>query len=224
MQVSVYCHNATDMSPKTLFWEWLIVLFELCWCYLPTTGELYRTIKGYKAAEDDELTLQAGEMIEVIHKLLDGWWVVRYESTNFNFMVCRNNPNACSHLMIHNLIAFPNVWKNVSCRKGDDTGFFPSMFLCRTGEKKEVDAEKNVVRRETPPPRRYSKNKTPHNNNWTLWLIILHKISKYVIIFSFGPTDLPYAMPRASILLDVGVSVRTPIGDRADGSYSSEED
>lgn len=80
MKVGVYCYNATDMSPKTLFWERVIVLFELCWWYLPTTGELYKTIKGYKAAEEDELTLQAGEMIEVIHKPLDGWWVVRYES------------------------------------------------------------------------------------------------------------------------------------------------
>ncbi|XP_056103271.1 neutrophil cytosol factor 1 isoform X2 [Rhinichthys klamathensis goyatoka] len=78
-------------------------------------GELYKTVKGYKAGEEDELSLQAGEMIEVIHKLLDGWWVVR---------------------------------------KGDETGFFPSMFLCRTGEKKEVDAEKDVVSRATPPPRR----------------------------------------------------------------------
>ncbi|XP_048045555.1 neutrophil cytosol factor 1 [Megalobrama amblycephala] len=78
-------------------------------------GELYKTVKGYKAAEEDELTLEAGEMIEVIHKLLDGWWVVR---------------------------------------KGEDTGYYPSMFLCRTGEKKEVDAEKDVVRRATPPPRR----------------------------------------------------------------------
>lgn len=42
--------------------------------------------------------------------------------------------------------------------------------------------------------------------------------------FSFWPTDLPYAMPRASILKDVSESVRTPIGDRADGSYSSEEE
>lgn len=102
------------MSPKTLFWERVIVLFELCWWYLPTTGELYKTIKGYKAAEEDELTLQAGEMIEVIHKPLDGWWVVRYESTNFNFMVCHNSRNARSHLMIHNWITFPNVWKKNS--------------------------------------------------------------------------------------------------------------
>ncbi|XP_051981330.1 neutrophil cytosolic factor 1-like [Xyrauchen texanus] len=78
-------------------------------------GELYKTSKGYTAAEEDELTLEAGETIEVIHKLLDGWWVVR---------------------------------------KGEDTGYYPSMFLCRTGEKKELDAERDVVRRSTPPPRR----------------------------------------------------------------------
>ncbi|TRZ04308.1 hypothetical protein DNTS_006593 [Danionella cerebrum] len=77
-------------------------------------GELYKTTKGYSAVEEDEMTLATGETIEVIHKLLDGWWVVR---------------------------------------KGEETGFYPSMFLCRTGERKEVDAEKDVVRRTTPPPR-----------------------------------------------------------------------
>lgn len=78
-------------------------------------GELYKTTRAYKAVEEDELTLELGETIEVIHKLLDGWWVVR---------------------------------------KGEDTGYYPSMFLCRTGERKEVDAEKDVVKRSTPPPRR----------------------------------------------------------------------
>ncbi|XP_005988606.1 neutrophil cytosol factor 1 [Latimeria chalumnae] len=40
-------------------------------------GELYVTIKGYTATQEDEISLEAEEMIEVIHKLLDGWWVVR---------------------------------------------------------------------------------------------------------------------------------------------------
>eukprot|EP00063_Salmo_salar_P078293 XP_014053128.1 PREDICTED: SH3 and PX domain-containing protein 2B isoform X2 [Salmo salar] len=78
-------------------------------------GELYITTKAYKAAQDDELTLETGETIEVIHKLLDGWWVVR---------------------------------------KGEETGHFPSMFLYRTGEKKEMASEEHVMRRQTPPPRR----------------------------------------------------------------------
>ncbi|XP_038615327.1 neutrophil cytosol factor 1 [Tachyglossus aculeatus] len=42
-------------------------------------GEPFVVIRGYTAVEDDEMTLQEGEAIEVIHKLLDGWWVVRKE-------------------------------------------------------------------------------------------------------------------------------------------------
>lgn len=40
-------------------------------------GELYVVRKGYAAAQGDEITLKEGETLEVIHKLLDGWWVVR---------------------------------------------------------------------------------------------------------------------------------------------------
>lgn len=42
-------------------------------------GELHVTIKAYKAEQEDEISLELGETIEVIHKLLDGWWVVRYK-------------------------------------------------------------------------------------------------------------------------------------------------
>lgn len=40
-------------------------------------GELYVVQKSYTAVEEDELTLKEGDTIEVIHKLLDGWWVIR---------------------------------------------------------------------------------------------------------------------------------------------------
>ncbi|KAM9348749.1 neutrophil cytosol factor 1 [Symphorus nematophorus] len=40
-------------------------------------GELHVTIKTYKAEQEDEISLELGETVEVIHKLLDGWWVVR---------------------------------------------------------------------------------------------------------------------------------------------------
>ncbi|XP_040982491.1 neutrophil cytosol factor 1 isoform X3 [Aquila chrysaetos chrysaetos] len=40
-------------------------------------GEQYIVQKSYTAVEDDELTLKEGDTIEVIHKLLDGWWVIR---------------------------------------------------------------------------------------------------------------------------------------------------
>uniref|UniRef100_A0A8I5ZYB6 Neutrophil cytosolic factor 1 n=1 Tax=Rattus norvegicus TaxID=10116 RepID=A0A8I5ZYB6_RAT len=39
-------------------------------------GEPYVTIKAYAAVEEDEVSLSEGEAIEVIHKLLDGWWVL----------------------------------------------------------------------------------------------------------------------------------------------------
>ncbi|XP_040907347.1 neutrophil cytosol factor 1 [Toxotes jaculatrix] len=40
-------------------------------------GELFVAINAYKAEQEDEISLGLGETIEVIHKLLDGWWVVR---------------------------------------------------------------------------------------------------------------------------------------------------
>ncbi|NXX82535.1 NCF1 factor, partial [Urocolius indicus] len=44
-------------------------------------GEQYLVLKSYTAVEQDELTLREGDPIEVIHKLLDGWWVVRKDDT-----------------------------------------------------------------------------------------------------------------------------------------------
>ncbi|TKS83323.1 Neutrophil cytosolic factor 1 [Collichthys lucidus] len=40
-------------------------------------GELHVSVNAYKAEQEDEISLELGETIEVIHKLLDGWWVVR---------------------------------------------------------------------------------------------------------------------------------------------------
>ncbi|XP_029304194.1 neutrophil cytosol factor 1 [Cottoperca gobio] len=48
-------------------------------------GELHVTIKAYKAEQDDEISLELGETVAVIHKLLDGWWVVRKEDETGHF-------------------------------------------------------------------------------------------------------------------------------------------
>ncbi|XP_037324458.2 neutrophil cytosol factor 1 [Pungitius pungitius] len=40
-------------------------------------GERFVTARAYKAEQEDEISLELGETITVIHKLLDGWWVVR---------------------------------------------------------------------------------------------------------------------------------------------------
>ncbi|KFP91263.1 Neutrophil cytosol factor 1 [Apaloderma vittatum] len=44
-------------------------------------GEQYVVQNSYTAVEEDELTLKEGDTIEVIHKLLDGWWVIRKDET-----------------------------------------------------------------------------------------------------------------------------------------------
>ncbi|XP_023511273.1 neutrophil cytosol factor 1 [Equus przewalskii] len=48
-------------------------------------GEPYVTIKAYIAALEDEVSLEEGETIEVIHKLLDGWWVIRKDDVTGYF-------------------------------------------------------------------------------------------------------------------------------------------
>ncbi|XP_078278074.1 neutrophil cytosol factor 1 isoform X1 [Rhinoraja longicauda] len=40
-------------------------------------GEVYKVIHSYRAGQKDELSLSEDELVDVIHKLLDGWWVVR---------------------------------------------------------------------------------------------------------------------------------------------------
>ncbi|XP_049760754.1 neutrophil cytosol factor 1 isoform X1 [Loxodonta africana] len=78
-------------------------------------GEPYVTIKAYTAVEKDEVTLGEGETIEVIHKLLDGWWVIRKE---------------------------------------DITGYFPSMYLQKSGQ--DPDQAKRQIKNRGAPPRRSS--------------------------------------------------------------------
>ncbi|XP_046785934.1 neutrophil cytosol factor 1 isoform X1 [Gallus gallus] len=76
-------------------------------------GELYVVQKSYTAVEEDELTLKEGDTIEVIHKLLDGWWVIRKDET---------------------------------------TGYYPSMYLQKSGEVNSP--EKSGLRNHNIPPRR----------------------------------------------------------------------
>ncbi|XP_006859776.1 PREDICTED: neutrophil cytosol factor 1 [Chrysochloris asiatica] len=78
-------------------------------------GEPYITIKAYTAVEKDEMSLDEGEAIEVIHKLLDGWWVVRKE---------------------------------------DITGYFPSMYLEKSGQ--DLAQARRQIKSRGAPPRRSS--------------------------------------------------------------------
>ncbi|XP_063002459.1 neutrophil cytosol factor 1 [Elgaria multicarinata webbii] len=89
-------------------------------------GEVYVVRKGYTAAQEDEITLKEGETTEVIHKLLDGWWVVRKDET---------------------------------------TGYYPSMYLQKSGE--ESPAENVHLRNKVAPPRRSTirNSKSIHNQS-----------------------------------------------------------
>ncbi|XP_006811055.2 neutrophil cytosol factor 1-like, partial [Neolamprologus brichardi] len=82
-------------------------------------GDEHVTIQAYKAEQDDEISLEVGETVEVIHKLLDGWWVVR---------------------------------------KGDETGYFPSMFLSKAGKRERLNPGGHK-----PPPRRSVPHLQIHN-------------------------------------------------------------
>lgn len=81
-------------------------------------GEPYVAIKAYTAVEEDEVSLSQGETIEVIHKLLDGWWVVRKE---------------------------------------DVTGYFPSMYLQKSGQD-PAQAQGQIRGRGAPPRRSTIRN------------------------------------------------------------------
>ncbi|XP_063809801.1 neutrophil cytosol factor 1 isoform X2 [Pseudophryne corroboree] len=48
-------------------------------------GELHVATRDYSAKMEDELSVKEGDTVEVIHKLLDGWWVVRKDSTTGYF-------------------------------------------------------------------------------------------------------------------------------------------
>ncbi|XP_018408869.1 PREDICTED: neutrophil cytosol factor 1 isoform X1 [Nanorana parkeri] len=48
-------------------------------------GELHIATKDYSGELQDELDIKKGETVEVIHKLLDGWWVVRRGSVTGYF-------------------------------------------------------------------------------------------------------------------------------------------
>ncbi|XP_025720329.1 neutrophil cytosol factor 1 [Callorhinus ursinus] len=78
-------------------------------------GEPYVSIKAYTAQMEDEVSLQEGEAIEVIHKLLDGWWVIR---------------------------------------KDDITGYFPSMYLQKSGQ--DIAQAQRQIKSRGAPPRRSS--------------------------------------------------------------------
>ena len=46
--------------------------------YLINSGETYITLEAYEADLPDEISFPKDVIVEAIHKLLDGWWIIRY--------------------------------------------------------------------------------------------------------------------------------------------------
>ena len=44
---------------------------------LPLSEEIYISLRNYEAEADDEMSFDAGVMLEVTEKTLDGWWYVK---------------------------------------------------------------------------------------------------------------------------------------------------
>lgn len=41
---------------------------------------VYEAMETYFAENDDEITMKAGDKVEVISKSMDGWWRIKYKN------------------------------------------------------------------------------------------------------------------------------------------------
>lgn len=90
-----------------------------------SAGELHVTIQAYKAELEDEISLEQGETIEVIHKLLDGWWVVRYEPNTHTLLTDSIWENGFSQTFVH-------IMENKVCRISINSCFL--VFFAKENE------------------------------------------------------------------------------------------
>uniref|UniRef100_A0A4W5MBW7 Neutrophil cytosolic factor 1 n=1 Tax=Hucho hucho TaxID=62062 RepID=A0A4W5MBW7_9TELE len=123
----------------------------------PIILESYRVIADYSHTSKYEITLQIGDLVEIVEKThnsnvclsaIGELYITTkaYKAAEDDELTLEMGETI---EVIHKLL---DGWWVV--RKGEETGHFPSMFLYRTGEKKEMESEEHVMRRQTPPPRR----------------------------------------------------------------------
>ncbi|CAB1316679.1 unnamed protein product, partial [Coregonus sp. 'balchen'] len=115
----------------------------------PIILESYRVIADYSHTSKYEITLHTGDLVEIVEKSPNGELYITtkaYKAAQDDELTLETGETI---EVIHKLL---DGWWVV--RKGEETGHFPSMFLYRTGEKKEMESEEHVIRRQTPPPRR----------------------------------------------------------------------
>ena len=64
-----------------VYWPYLSFLFHwpgLSLCLSLSHSLEYEAVDSYKAENDDEIELSAGDKVVVLHKNMDGWWKIKY--------------------------------------------------------------------------------------------------------------------------------------------------
>ncbi|XP_039631800.1 NADPH oxidase organizer 1-like [Polypterus senegalus] len=68
-------------------------------------GQRFYAVRGYKASNADELSLQIGVVVEVLQKADDGWWLIRYNGHNgyvpSMYLQPYRNPHAKLQTILH---------------------------------------------------------------------------------------------------------------------------
>ena len=57
---------------------YFIGLVSVCVCLSLSHSLEYEAVDSYKAENDDEIELSAGDKVVVLHKNMDGWWKIKY--------------------------------------------------------------------------------------------------------------------------------------------------
>ncbi|XP_031247018.1 neutrophil cytosol factor 1 [Mastomys coucha] len=139
----------------------------------PIILQTYRAIADYEKSSKTEMTVATGDVVDVVEKSESGWWFCQMktkrgwvpasylepldspdelEDPDPNYAgelyvtikalrLCAHTPRDCLSLQC-----------DPSCRKGDTTGYYPSMYLQKAGE--EITQAQRQIRSRGAPPRR----------------------------------------------------------------------
>ena len=65
------------MSHCNFFVVSLSIILSACLSSCLFVCTVYEAMESYFAENDDEITIKAGERVEVVSKSMDGWWKIR---------------------------------------------------------------------------------------------------------------------------------------------------
>ncbi|XP_078599964.1 uncharacterized protein LOC144875075 isoform X8 [Branchiostoma floridae x Branchiostoma japonicum] len=121
-------------------------------------GEEFLTTEQYEAQIDDEISFDKGVIVHVIHKLLDGWWIVRYND--------KVGYAPCAYLQKYSNPHLPLHKARVRTDSDRSTGSFIKKLPPRrsTIQKKSSAHEKEPKRRDLQIYRRKTQEASKRSN------------------------------------------------------------